>query len=56
MTLIMVKSEPLGTIDCPDCAIMKEKMHQLNLWEENLAKREAELDAELEHIRKNKIY
>lgn len=52
----MVKQEPLGSKYCPDCAIMKEKMYQLNLWEENLVKREAELDEELVHIRKNKIY
>lgn len=52
----MVKQEPLGSDYCPDCAIMKEKMHQLNLWEENLVKREAELDRELDYIRKNKIY
>lgn len=48
--------EALGTDYCPNCAIIKEKMKQLEIWENNLAKREAELDKEIEHIRKNKIY
>ena len=48
--------EALGTDYCPNCAIMKEKMYQLELWEKNIEAREAELDEELEFIRKSKIY
>ena len=48
--------EALGTDYCPNCIIMKEKMRQLKLWEENLEAREAELDEELKFIRDNKIY
>jgi hypothetical protein len=50
----MVKQEPLGTEYCMKCAIMKEKEFQLNKWEENLTKREAEMDKELEFRYKNK--
>lgn len=48
--------EALGTDYCPNCAIMKEKKHQLEQWEKNLEAREAELEKEIEFIRKNKIY
>lgn len=48
--------EALGTEYCPNCAILKEKLKQLEIWENNLTKRESELDTEMEFIRKNKIY
>lgn len=48
--------ESLGTKYCPNCAILKEKQYQLELWEKNLEAREIELDKEMEFIRKNKIY
>lgn len=46
----MTCEEALGTDYCPNCAILKEKMYQLNLWEKNLAKREEELDHEIDFI------
>lgn len=48
--------EALGTDYCPNCAILREKTKQLEIWEANIEKREAELEAEIEYIRKNKIY
>ena len=48
--------ELLGTKYCPNCAILKEKKLQLELWEKNLEAREQELENEIEFIRKNKIY
>ena len=42
--------EALGTKYCPNCAIMKEKMYQLEIWEKNLEAREEELDKEIEFI------
>ena len=48
--------ELLGTKYCPNCAIMKEKQMQLELWEKNLEAPEQELETEIEFIRKNKIY
>lgn len=42
--------EALGTVYCPNCAIIKEKMKQLEIWENNIVKREAELDREIEFI------
>lgn len=47
--------EKLGTIYCPNCAILKEKLKQLEIWENNLAKRKEELDRELNFIYKNKL-
>ena len=46
--------EALGTEYCPNCAILKEKMKQLEIWEHNLAQRELELDKEMEYIQTNK--
>ena len=43
--------EALGTDYCPNCAIIKEKTKQLEIWEKNLEKREEELDKEIEFIR-----
>ncbi len=43
----MMEQEPLGTEYCMLCAILHEKEFQLKKWEENLEKREAELDKEL---------
>ena len=48
--------EALGTDYCPNCAIMKEKIYQLQQWEESLQKQQEELEREIEFIRKNKIY
>jgi len=48
--------EALGTKYCPNCAIMKEKMYQLEIWEQNLEAREFELEEEVEFIRKSKLY
>lgn len=44
--------EELGTKYCPNCAIIKEKLKQLEIWENNLAQREEELDRELDFISK----
>jgi hypothetical protein len=46
--------EELGTKYCPNCAILKEKMYQLEKWELELKKREEELENELEFISKFK--
>ena len=46
----------LGSKYCPNCAIIREKQMQLELWEKNLTDREQELEDEIEFIRKNKIY
>jgi hypothetical protein len=48
--------EALGTKYCPNCAIQKEKMYQLEQWEKNLEAREFELEQELKFIQKRKIY
>ncbi len=48
--------ESLGTKYCANCAILKEKLYQLEQWEKNLEAREAEIDAEIEFIRSRKIY
>ena len=45
--------EALGTAYCPNCAILKEKMKQLEIWELNLTARETELDKELRYIQKS---
>ena len=42
--------EALGTSYCPNCAILKEKMKQLEIWEANISKREEELDREIAYI------
>jgi len=42
--------ESLGTKYCPNCAILKEKLKQLEIWEKNLEARELELDQEMEFI------
>lgn len=47
--------EDLGTVYCPNCAILKEKMKQLEIWEENIASREAELDLQIKFIHDSKI-
>ncbi len=47
--------EELGTEYCPNCAILKEKTFQLKVWELELKNREAELEKEIEFIRKSKI-
>jgi len=52
----MACHDDLGTVYCPNCAIINEKKKQLEIWENNLAKREAELEKEIEFIRKNRIY
>ncbi len=52
----MSQEDSLGTKYCPNCVIIKEKMKQLEIWENNLSKREEELDKELEFIRENSIY
>ena len=51
----MACHDNLGTEYCPNCAIINEKMKQLEIWENNLAKREEELDKEMNFIRKNKL-
>ena len=48
--------EALGTKYCPNCAILGEKEYQLSQWEDNLEAREAELEKEVEFIRKNRLY
>jgi len=48
--------EALGTKYCPNCAIIKEKQYQLQLWEKNLEAREAELEEEIKFIRESKLY
>lgn len=48
--------EALGTDYCPNCVIIKEKQFQLEQWEKNLETREAELEEEIEFIRKRKLY
>ena len=48
--------ESLGTEYCPNCAILKEKTNQLEIWEKNLEQREFELESEVEFIHKKKIY
>ena len=48
----MSHEDSLGTEYCPNCAILKEKTKQLEIWEKNLEMREAELDKEIEFIRK----
>ena len=47
--------EHLGTVYCPNCAILKEKMKQLEIWEANISSREAELDMQIKFIHDSKI-
>jgi hypothetical protein len=47
-----MSEKELGTEYCPNCAIMKEKMYQLEQWDKNLEAREEELENELEFISK----
>lgn len=47
--------DDLGTVYCPNCAIIKEKMKQLEIWEQNIANREAELDIQIKFIHDSKI-
>ena len=47
--------DDLGTIYCPNCAILKEKMKQLEIWEANITNREAELDTQIKFIHDSKI-
>lgn len=51
----MACHDDLGTVYCPNCAIIKEKMTQLQIWEHMLKKREAELDKELGLLRVSKL-
>ncbi len=47
--------EALGTDYCPNCAIINEKLKQLEIWESNIANREAELDMQIKFIHDSKI-
>ncbi len=47
--------EKLGTEYCPNCAILKEKLKQLEIREANLTQRERELDQEVSFLRVNKL-
>jgi hypothetical protein len=47
--------EDLGTVYCPNCAIINEKTKQLEIWEANVAKREEELDLQVKFIHDSKL-
>jgi len=47
--------DDLGTVYCPNCAILKEKMKQLEIWEANISNREAELDIQIKFIHDSKL-
>lgn len=50
-----MKSEPLGTEYCPNCAIIKEKLFEIERRENIVEKREKELDQILEFINNKKL-
>lgn len=49
----MNQEDSLGTKYCPNCAIIAEKMKQLEILEKTLDTREEELDKEIKFIREN---
>lgn len=47
--------ELLGTKYCPNCAIINEKVVDLDIREAEIIKRELELDKEMDFIYKSKL-